>query len=189
MIRTFAAIAALGLALVVCALAVDVGRWRHVGDHAPATLLGGSAERVLGTHDDVALRSGIRAFVRAERTPYGFDNGQTQTRVRAAAEAELAGVASGAPPSEASQADDLLGVLAWGGTEAPPGVLDPADRAVQAFTDGARLDPANTDAAFNLELALRALAPHGVRPGSNPNAGTEGRGNSGAGAGLAGEGY
>ena len=85
MIRALAAIAALALALVVCALAVDVGRWRHVGDHPPATLLGGSAERLLGTHDDVALRSGIAAFVRAERTPYGFDNGQTQTRVRAAA--------------------------------------------------------------------------------------------------------
>jgi hypothetical protein len=188
-IRALAAVAALVLALVACALAVDAGRWRHVGDHPPATLLGASAERVLGTHDDVALRSGIRAFVTAVRTPYGFDNGQTQTRVRAGAEAQLAGIASAAPANEASQADDLLGVLAWGGTQSPPGVLDPADRAVQAFTEAAHLDPKNTAAAFNLELALRALAPHGTRPGSNPNAGTQGRGNSGAGSGLAGEGY
>lgn len=189
MTRVLAAVVALAAALVLCALAIDVGRWRHVGTHPPATLLGATAERLLSTHDDVVLRSGIQTFVAAERTPYGYDNGQRQTRVRAAAEAQLATVASAATPTEASQADDLLGVLAWGGTQAPPGVLDPADRAVQSFTQAARLDPANADAAFNLELALRALAPHGARQGTNPNAGTRGIGTSGAGSGTAGEGY
>jgi hypothetical protein len=188
-IRAVLAVVALAAALVLCALALDVGRWRHVGTRPPATLLGGTAEDLLGTHDDVALRSGIQSFVRAERTPYGFDNGQHQTRVRAAAEAQLAGVASGAPVREASQADDLVGVLAWGAAEAPAGVLDPADRAVQAFTEAAHLDPRNVDAAFNLELALRALAPHGSRQGVSPNAGTTGIGTSGAGSGGAGEGY
>lgn len=189
MTRAVAAVAVLAIAVVLCALAIDVGRWRHVGTQPPATLLGGTAERLLATHDDVALRSGIQTFVAAERTPYGFDNGQQQTRVRATAEARLATVASGATAAEASQADDLLGVLAWGGTQAPAGVLDPADRAVQSFTQAARLDPGNSDAAFNLELALRALAPHGVRQGTNPNAGTHGAGTKGAGAGTAGEGY
>jgi hypothetical protein len=188
-IRAVLAATAVVVALVLCALAVDAGRWRHVGARPPATLLGGTAEHLVGTRDDVALRSGIAAFVAAQRTPYGFDNGQHQTRVRIAAGAQLAGVASGAPPREASQADDLLGVLAWGAAEAPAGVLDPADRAVQAFTAAARLDPTNTDAAFNLELALRALAPHGSRQGTNPNAGTNGIGTSGAGSGGAGEGY
>ena len=189
MIRMVAAMAALAFALLLCALAIDVGRWRHVGAQPPPTLLGDSAGRLLETGDDVALRRGIRTFLAAERTPSGFDNGRNQTRVRVAAEGQLAGVASGAPASEASQAEDLLGVLAWGGSQAPVGVLDPADRAVQAFTEAARLDPSNVDAAFNLEVALRALAPHGARSGSNPNAGTQGRGTSGAGSGLAGAGY
>jgi hypothetical protein len=187
--RAVLAVVALAAALVLFALAIDVGRWRHVATRPPATLLGGTAEDLLGTRDDVALRSGIHAFVAAERTPYGFDNGQHQTRVRSAAEGQLAGVASGAPAREASQAEDLVGVLAWGAAQAPPGVLDPADRAVQAFTEAAHLDPANVDAAFNLELALRALTPHGARQGVNPNAGTTGTGTSGAGSGGPGEGY
>lgn len=187
--RALAAAVALAVAALLFALAVDVGRWRHVGTRPPATLLGDVAERALATKDDVALRSGVQTFVVAERTPYGFDNGRQQTRVRAAAEAQLGTVASSATPDEASQADDLLGVLAWGGTQAPTGVLAPADRAVQSFTQAARLDSANEDAAFNLELALRALAPHGSRPGANPNSSSRGVGTSGAGAGTAGEGY
>jgi hypothetical protein len=189
MTRAVVAALALALAALLCALAVDVGRWRHVGTRPPGTLLGGVAERILATKDDVALRSGVGSFVTAERTPYGFDNGQQQTRVRAVAEARLATVASGATPNEASQADDLLGVLAWGAAEAPPGVLAPADRAVQSFTQAARLDPANEDATFNLELALRALAPHGSRLGASPNSSSRGVGTSGAGAGTPGEGY
>ena len=103
----------------------------------PATLVGGAAEHLLGTSDDVALRSGVRSFVAAERVPYGFDNGQQQSRARIEAEATLSRVAATTAPREASQADDLLGVLAWG-APAPAGVLDPADQAVQAFTNAAR---------------------------------------------------
>lgn len=188
MIRGAAALAALVAAGLLVAVFVDAGRWEHAQTRPP-TLAGRLAENLLGTTDDIALRAAIRAFVQAEGTPYGFDNGATQARVRALAQGRLADVAATAGARQASQADDLLGVLAWGGTRAPVGAVDPADRAVGAFTDAARLDPANTDATFNLELALRALQSTGVRHGPSPSSGTRGTGHSGAGAGLPGQGY
>ncbi len=189
MTRTIFAASAVAAAAVLVALAIDAGRWEHSGSHRPATLLGGAAEHVLGTSDDVALGKAVQSFVRAERTPYGFDNGLQQSRARTEAESTLATVASETGRRQASQADDLLGVLAWGGTQSPPGVLDPADQAVQAFTNAARLDPTNVDAAFNLELALRALQASGTRPGTNAGTSPNGLGRSGASAGAPGEGY
>jgi len=188
-IRVLGALAALVAAALLVGIAIDVGRWEHVTAHAPATLVGGAAESLLGTRDDVALHHAIATFVNAENTPYGFDNGANQARVHALAQGVLADVASSAPPSEAAQADDLLGVLAWGGTRAPVGAVDPADRAVQAFTDASRLDPANADARFNLEVALRSLQSKGVRHGPSPSSGPRGTGHSGAGAGTPGQGY
>lgn len=189
MIRLLAALAALAGAALLVAIAVDVHRWQHASVRTPATLAGGVAQRLLGTGDDLALRAAVRAFEVAETTPYGFDNGQEQARVRALAQARLAGVAAVLPPREAAQAYDLLGVLAWGAPTAPPGVLDPADQAVGAFTEAARLNPADLDATFNLEVALRALEVRGVRHGPNPGSGPRGTGHSGAGAGTPGEGY
>ena len=189
MIRVAAAVLLLVSALLVAGIAVDAGRWGHANGERPKTLVGGAAEHLLGAGSDVALRSAVRAFSSAERVPYGFDNGQAQARARALAQAKLADVATASPPRAASQADDLLGVLAWGGTRAPTGVVDPADRAVGAFTDASRLDPANSDAEFNLELALRSLTSTGVRHGPSPSSGPRGTGHSGAGAGTPGQGY
>jgi hypothetical protein len=188
-IRVAAAVALLVAAAFLAAVAVDAGRWQTSDGGRPKTLAGGVAERVLGAGTDVALRRAVRQFVAAEKVPYGFDNGQAQARARALAQAQLSDVVGAAPPRAASQADDLLGVLAWGGTRAPTGVVDPADRAVNAFTDASRLDPANLDATFNLELALRALASTGVRHGPSPSSGPRGTGHSGAGAGTPGQGY
>jgi hypothetical protein len=188
MIRAAAAVVVLVLAGLVAAVGIDVGRWEHARDRPP-TLVGGVAEHLLGTSDDVALARAVRAFVAAERAPFGFDNGQAQARTRALAQAQLADVAATAGGPQASQADDLLGVLAWGGVRAPVGVVDPADRAVSAFTDAARLDPSNRAAKFNLEVALRALQSRGVRRGPSPNSGPRGTGHSGAGAGTPGKGY
>jgi hypothetical protein len=187
-IRALAAVAALVAAGLLVAIAIDVGRWEHAKTR-PSTLVGRTAENLLGTTDDIALRRAISTYVTAENTPYGFDNGANQARVRALAQGVLADVASAAGPAQASQADDLLGVLSWGGIRAPVGTVDPADRAVQAFTDAVRLDPANVDAAFNLELALRALQSRGVRRGPSPSSGPRGTGHSGAGAGTPGQGY
>lgn len=189
MIRTAAALLLLVTAGLAVAIAVDAGRWGSSNGGRPKTLAGGVAEHLLGAGSDVALRKAVRGYVAAEATPYGFDNGQAQARARALAQAQLADVAAIAPPRAASQADDLLGVLAWGGTRAPNGVVDPADRAVAAFTDASRLDPENTDAEFNLELALRTLEATGVRRGPSPSSGVRGQGHSGAGAGTPGSGY
>ena len=188
MIRVLLATAALVGAGLLIAIAIDVGRWEHARARPP-TLVGRAAENLLGTSDDIALRRAIASFVNAENTPYGFDNGANQARVRALAQGVIADVASAAGPTQASQADDLLGVLSWGGIRAPVGAVDPADRAVQAFTDAARLDPGNVDASFNLELALRALQSTGVRRGPSPSSGPRGTGHSGAGAGTPGQGY
>jgi hypothetical protein len=188
-IRAAAAFVLLVAAAFLAAVAVDAGRWQDSHGERPKTLVGGVAERVLGAGSDVALRSAVRRFVAAEKVPYGFDNGQAQARARALAQAQLSDVVATAPPRAASQADDLLGVLAWGGTRAPTGIVDPADRAVNAFTDASRLDPANVDAEFNLELALRSLLSTGVRHGPSPSSGPRGTGHSGAGAGTPGQGY
>jgi hypothetical protein len=188
-IRIAAALAALVAAGLLVGLAIDAGRWEHVRAKRPPTLVGHVAERVLGTTDDVALRRAIAGFVTAEHTPYGFDNGANQARVRVLAEGRLADVAAVASPPHASQADDLLGVLAWGGVRSPVGTVDPADRAVQAFTEAARLDPTNEAASFNLEVALRALQSTGTRRGPSPSNGPRGTGHSGAGAGVPGRGY
>ena len=187
-IRGAAACVLLACAIMLTLLAVDVARWRH-GTPPPHTLVGHVAEDMLGTRDDVALRGAVRAFRVAEATPYGFDNGETQTRVRVVAQAQLAGVASSVPAREAAQAYDLLGVLAWGAPTAPQGVLAPADQAVAAFTNAARLAPGDVAAKRNLEIALRALEAHGSRSGANSGTGPRGTGHGGAGAGTAGSGY
>lgn len=187
--RAFAAVVAFAAAALLVAVAIDAGRWHGSDGRRPPTIVGNVAEHLLGTDDAVALRRGVRSFAAAERVPYGFDNGQQQAHAHAEAEAVLADVAGTTGPRTASQANDLLGVLAWGSTQAPAGVLDPADQAVQAFTNAARLDPANGAATFNLELALRALQGSGVRRGSNSASGPTGTGHSGASAGTPGEGY
>ena len=121
--------------------------------------------------------------------PFGFDNGQAQARARALAEAQLADVATSGTLRSAAQANDLIGASAWGSTHAPAGAVDPADRAVTAFTNAARLDPLDDDATFNLELALRALESTAVRHGSSSSSGPRGIEHSGAGAGTPGRGY
>jgi hypothetical protein len=187
-IRVLVALGALVAAGLLGAIAIDVGRWQHA-DGRPPTLVGNVAEDLLGTRQHVALRRAVRAFQVAEATPYGFDNGATQARVRALAQGELASLGSSASGSTASQVDDLLGVLAWGSVNAPLGVVDPADRAVGSFGDAARLDPSNDDAKFNLELALRALESRGTRKGPNAGTGPKASGQHGAGAGTPGAGY
>ena len=92
MIRAAAILAALVAAGLLVAVAIDARRWEHARSRPP-TLVGHLAERVLGTTDDVALRRAIAAFVTAEHTPFGFDNGANQARTRALAQGQLADVA------------------------------------------------------------------------------------------------
>ena len=204
-VRVVLALVALVLALAAVLLAVDIGRWRDQvadGDRAlarnpaaqvdwqPSTILPGDpASRIVVLGHDIELRRAIQAFVRAQRTPIGFDNGEQRSLRQAEAEGLLEDVVLHGSPSQVSQADVLSGILAFAKTSAPDGVTTPGARAIAAFTDAARLDPANRAATFDLELTLRALAPTGTRPGSNPSAGGKGPGRAGAGAGLPGSGF
>jgi hypothetical protein len=204
-LRIVVAALALALACVAVLLASDVGRWRSqltAGDRAtasdptadvdwtPSTRLPfDPAQRLVGLGDDIALRQAIRAYVIAARTGKGFDNGQARAVRRDEAESALEGVILHGSPLQVARADVLLGVLAFGTSSAPVGVAQPGQRSVDAFSEAARLDPSDTTAKFDLELALRALAPVGTRPGSNPSAGGQGHGNKGAGAGLPGSGF
>jgi hypothetical protein len=204
-LRLVLAGAALVLALVAALVAVDVGRVHdrmRSGDRVlaanpaadvrwtPSTIVPGDpASRLLGVDDDVRLREAIRAFAIAQRTPTGFDNGQQRTLRRDAAEGALEGVVLSGSPLQVARADVLLGVLAFGTSSAPAGVTPPGERSVEAFTEAARLDPTDLAAKLDLEIALRALAPAGTRPGSGPSAGGKGPGRQGAGAGLPGSGF
>ncbi len=125
----------------------------------------------------------------AEHTGRGFDNGQTRSLRQAEADGLLEAVALQGSPLQVAQADILIGVLAFAKTSAPDGVTAPGTRAIAAFTEAARLDPSSTAAKFDLELTLRALAPGGARPGSNPSSGGTGAAHGGAGAGLPGSGF
>jgi hypothetical protein len=201
------ALATLALVLALCAvlLAIDIGRSAdriRAGDRAttanpqldadwtPATLVPfDPAHMLLRLGPDIALRRAIRTFVIARHTGEGFDDGAMRSRRQADAEAALENVILSGSPQDASRADVLLGVIEFNRTQAPAGIEDAADEAVNAFTDAARLDPSNTAAKFDLELLLRALTPATTRPGSNPAAGGKGRGQHGAGAGLPGSGF
>jgi hypothetical protein len=204
-VRLILAFVALALAALALLLAVDVGRSAdriRSGDRAtaanpqlavdwtPATLVPfDAAQRLLGTDSEIALRLAIRRFVKARHTGESFDDGDERATRQAAAESALEQVILTGSPRQASKADVLFGVLEFNRTSAPAGLENAADAAVNAFTDGARLDPSDTAAKFDLELLLRALAPVTTRPGSNPSVGGHGRGQHGAGAGLPGNGF
>lgn len=154
----------------------------------PAAWLPGDPVRpLLALDDDLALRRAVRAYDVAIATPRGYDSGDTQTRVRSAAEVRLSDVSAESDARAASQAGDLLGVLvARGGSIA--GGVTPDDRAAQAFAAAVQRDPANVDAKYNLELVLRRARARATRRGPGNGSGTRGRGH-GAAAGTPGRGY
>jgi hypothetical protein len=194
------------LAAFAALLAHDTRAWRtafHDGDARYVSTPAGSrwdpstilplqlSESVLATGDDVAARRAIRLFRIADRARGGLDTALQRQGTRARAELALADVVREADePATASQASDLLGVLAFGDFATGGGRDgDQAARAVSAFVDAVRLDPANESAKVNLELVLRLFRAHGVRPGAAPSEGGPGTGRRGAGAGLPGRGY
>ena len=202
--KRWAAVVVLVLVAIVLALAAhDALSWRSAlsrGDQrlatAPAharwraaTLLPGDPARaLLALGDDLALRRAVRAYLVAEATPYGFDNGVNQTRVRSGAEIVLSDLAAGGSASAASQAGDLLGVLVVKAGRVTGGVTAD-DRARSAFEAAVRRDPSNTDAKYNLELLLRRTKATSTRQGPGSGSGALAHGRRGAGAGTPGRGY
>jgi hypothetical protein len=193
----------LALAALAAALgALDAHAWGHAlgrGDarfaaaptavrwDARTRVPGDPAGALLALDDDLALRRAVQAFIAAGEVPSGIDNGALAGRARAAAELALADVAASGSRAQASQANDLLGVLFARGGRA--GGLTREERSLAAFEAAVRADPSNADAKYNLELLVRRMEAHGVREQPGAGSGPGSRGRRGAGAGTPGRGY
>jgi hypothetical protein len=109
------------------------------------------ARRILDVDDDRDLRQGIWYFKKGRRTSY-----EESATAFALAGGSFVRVGTGSNVREASQAQDLLGVLAYY-SRASSGVGFDESDSVAAFAQALLLDPVNDDAKYNLELVLRAL--------------------------------
>jgi hypothetical protein len=101
----------------------------------------------------------------------------------------LVGLTQGPSRERDSEAENLLGILAYTDSQQiGPSAPAPVERSVSDFQAAVELDPGNDDAKFNLEWVLRHLLAEGIRPGSS-NAGGPARGHRGASPGTPGRGY
>ena len=198
-----AAIAILAaLAVIAALLAADVRAWPVAIDRGdavyaiapgraqwtPATRLGGLAETLVGTADDVAARKALQTYRQVSGLHEQLNNAlEVQTQQVAAINA-LAGPANSADPQLAAQARTLLGILGFG-QAAQGGGVSQTDTAIADFTDAIRVYAGNTAAKFDLELLLRLSAAHGQRRGSGPSNGFGRTGHLGASGGVPGSGY
>jgi hypothetical protein len=192
-LRVGAAVALACVAVLAVLLARDVRSWRDAvvqGDAVyavappratwtPSTLLGGASETLLGIGDDLELRRALQLYREAEATPNRLDTAVERQSLRAQAARALARASNG---THASQAETLLGILAYDGTNG-------ADAAIANFTNAVRADPSNAAAKFDLELMLRLTAAQGSRSGAGPGGAFGRGGRRGAGGGVAGSGY
>jgi hypothetical protein len=195
--------AVLAVAAVVAALgALDARAWERtlarddaafgetplrVRWDAATRLPGDPARAALALDDDLALRRAVRSFLALDAVPRGVDNGDLRGRARAVAQLALADVASNGSPTQSSQANDLLGVIAAGGGRVAG--VSASERARAAFEAAVRADPSNVAAKYNLELVVRRMRARGVREEPGKGSGPGSRGRRGAGAGTPGRGY
>ena len=150
----------------------------------------GLSRRVLAVGDDRTLRQAMVLFRRAPGARAALEPDFAR-RARGDAEVALAQAAEQSPGAQASQAQDLLGVLAFSDSTSggAGGRASPVDRSIAAFETAIRLDRSNDSAKHNLELVLRLVRTRGHRPNSGPSPGTRGSGPRGAGGGTPGRGY
>ncbi len=154
----------------------------------PATHLGGLAETLLGTADDVAARAALKRYRQVAGLQEHLNDALDVQTQRAGAINALDGPASSSDPQLAAQARTLLGILAF--TEAAEGGgVSQTDAAIADFTDAIRVDPGDTAAKFDLELLLRLTAAHGHRRGTGPANSFGNTGHLGASGGAPGSGY
>jgi hypothetical protein len=201
-------VAVAAVALVAAALALALAR--DVGTRADAfaagdarfvtdaratwdarTILPSSvSSAALGVRDDEELRLALRRFRAAYGRRAQIGPGEDIQAARAAAENALTPIAARRDRRVAARANDLLGLLAADDPSAgAPGGPSPLERALSSFRAAVRLDPQNTAAKWNRDLALRLLEARGVRPGPASGTGPRSGGRRGAGAGRPGEGY
>jgi hypothetical protein len=201
--RLLIAAGALVAAGALIVVASDVLRWRDTMRNddaayargaqpawsASTIVPSGATRRLLALDDDIALRRAVLAYrgVKGQERSYDPSFGRI---ARAEAEVQLSDVASSGSGAAASQASDLLGILAFAdATAGGAGRAAPIERSIGAFANAVTLDRDNVAAKYNLELVLRLLQAHGQRAGGNPSAGPKGTGKHGAGAGTPGRGY
>lgn len=195
--------AVLAAVAVLAALAAgDVRGWRSAlagGDAAyaatpsraswtPHARLGSTAEALLAVHDDVEFRKALQLYVDAAKLHLRLDNAVDVESARAGAQDALEQVSRAGDPRRRSQALTLLGILAFRASAAG-GTQSQVDAAISDFTDAVRADPANEQAAFDLELLLRLIAAHGSRAEPGQGGGFGRTGHRGAGGGQPGSGY
>jgi len=198
-VRVGSAAVALALATGLALIAHDLRAWDdgiESGDRTYAVapskarwstdpwLPGDPAGTGLGIESRLQLRRAVQSFTRAVDVPQGIDNGQRRARRRAAAEVALARVTASGDAEAASQASNLVGVLAETEIQGPT-----TSRGRAAFTAAVRADPENEAAAYNLELILRRARVVGTREGPGQGSGSRGPARQGAGSGVPGMGY
>ena len=203
-LRLAAAVLAILLAAALLLAAADVRRWRETmrsddlafragagpSWNAGGLLPFGISRRVLAVGDDRALRRAMVLFRRAPAVRALLEPASAR-RARGDAELALARAAEQSRGAQASQAQDLLGVLAFSDTTTGSGGrgASPVERSIAAFETAIRLDRDNESAKHNLELVLRLVRTRGHRPSRGPSPGTNANGQRGAGAGTPGRGY
>jgi hypothetical protein len=201
--RIVLGIGALVLGVVALALAHDIRSWHGGVDQgdtrfaatpaaarweAATWLPRDPALSLLSIRDDLAVRSGEKAFAVAVAAPQGFDEGRKKAQTRGLAELALSDSLAGGSPTQASRAGNLLGILAaTDDSESDASITD--RRAAETFEAAIRADAANEDAKYNLELVLRRIKVVGSREGVGGSSGDFGESLPGAGAGLPGSGY
>jgi hypothetical protein len=180
------AVVCLALAAVLLLLAADIMRWRSAlraddvsyratpgGDlWKPTALLPfGVTRSVLGINDDLQFRQALRAL-RLAKLEDASNSDPKLILARADAQARLEAIAtSGGDPARLSRALDLLAVLQLATPSANPqeraSVLKTA---VANLQRAIALDPADDNAKYNLEAALRrSSGVQQVQGGPTPN--------------------
>jgi hypothetical protein len=201
-LRLALAAALAALAVLAALAASDVRAWRSAlsaGDAVyvasparavwtPHARLGGLSEALLGVRDDVQLRSALQLYVDAAKLHLRLDNAVGVESARARAQDVLEQVSREPNAQSKSQALTLLGILAFRAVAAG-GAQSQIDAAVSDFTDAVRADPADEQAAYDLELLLRLLVAHGTRVQSGQGGGFGRTGRRGGGGGQPGSGY
>jgi hypothetical protein len=190
------------LAVLVALLAGDVRAWHSAlaaGDTAYGATpsraswaaqprLGGISEVLLGVRDDVQLRNALQRYVDVSKLHLRLDNALAVESARARAQDALEQVSHARDPRRVSQVLTLLGILAYRASAAG-GSQSQVDTAISDFTDAVRADPANAEAAYDLELLLRLTAARGSRVEPGQGGGFGRTGHRGAGGGQPGSGY
>jgi hypothetical protein len=176
-------------------LAADVRSWQdgiRAGDaqflqepasarwETPTLLPFHFARDLLGIDDQIAFRRAAQTFEDVQALGCGFDNCITANRARADLESTLGDIARGPDRSRDSAAENMIGILAFADSKST-GSTKAADpnEALANFQSAVQLDPANTDAKFNLEWLQRELSATGQREEDTSDAGVGGRGTQG----------